>query len=372
VRALALVAIGVLAGCGGASKDAKDPNVVAVSKASGAHPGGTPPKPCDATQGAVLDAEHAEGVRVVELCLKGASAQTQAEVLKTLSLAPGKTLGAEALRRDLASAYKTGLVDQIEVTARSSGGGAVLFFDLHERPRIEGVSFDGVASVAGDPILESFPKPGARLDGAKLRMLEQKLTEAYATRGFDEASVKHEVAAGVDGGVKVKIVVVEGTRAKVGKVTFEGAHGGREVGLRKAVDLEEGAPLIVEKVERAGLLVNTFYYDRGYMLVKIDTPKRTRAADGTTAIAFTITEGPIFKIGKISFAKVDAATEKDLLANMKTKPGEVFNRAKLKADLEAIETRARQRGKTVNVEPRTNIDAKKGIVDLVLDVSERS
>jgi outer membrane protein assembly factor BamA len=57
---------------------------------------------------------------------------------------------------------------------------------------------------------------------------------------------------------------------------------------------------------------------------------------------------------------------------MKTKPGEIFNRAKLKADLEAIETRAKQRGKTVNVEPRTNIDAKKGTVDLVLDVFERS
>ena len=133
--------------------------------------------------------------------------------------------------------------------------------------------------------------------------------------------------------------------------------------------MEEVATFSEELLERAALLVNAFYYDRGYLTVKVAAPKRTRAADGTTAITFPITEGAVFKIGSVRVSKADPQTEKDFLTHLRFKSGEIFSRAKVVADLEAFRARSRQRGKPLDVEPQTELDPKKGIVDLDFVVS---
>lgn len=350
--ALALVACGPR-GSG------NDPKVVAVGKPQGNAIASS--SACTWPLSAEpLDAEHIEGVRIVEVCITGASAETHAVLKNALHLGPEKPLGVEALRRDLASIYATDLVNQVEATARKEGTRAVLFFNVTERPRIADVTFEGLSALANDPAAQGFPRKGAPTSRAAIHAAATKLRDAYAARGWDQATVTPVIEP--DGRVKIK--VVEGQRAKFGKIAFEGAQGGRDVPLRKAIEVEEGATFSEDLLERAGLLVNAFYYDRGYLNVKVATPKRTRAADGTTAITFPITEGPIFKIGSVRVSKADPQMEKDFLTHLKFKSGEVFSRAKVVADLEAFRARSRQSGKPVEIEPRTDLDPKKGIVDL--------
>lgn len=356
VAALALVACGPRGG--------GNPNVVAVGKPQGNAIASS--SACTWPLSAEpLDAEHMEGVRLVEVCFTGASAETQAALKGALHLGPDKPLGVEALRRDLASIYATDLVNQVEATARKEGTRAVLFLNVTERPRIADLTFEGLSALANDPAAQGFPRKGAPTSRAAIHAAAAKLRDAYAARGWDQATVTPVIEP--DG--KVKIKVVEGQRAKFGKFAFEGAQGGRDVPLRKAIEVEEGATFNEDVLERAGLLVNAFYYDRGYLNVKVAPPKRTRAADGTTAITFPITEGPVFKIGAVRVSKADPQTEKDFLANLKFKSGEVFSRAKVVADLEAFRARSRQRGKPLDVEPQTELDPKKGIVDLDFVVS---
>lgn len=361
----------VVTACGsGGGKKANDTNVVAVGKASGLAPGASAPPPCD-VRGAPIDAEHAEGMRIVERCVTGASSTTKAALEKVLALGADKPLAAEMLRRDLEAAWATGLVDQIEATARQSGSGCVLFLAVTERPKISAIAFEGLVAMKDDPSITSFPKIGAPLSVQGIATASEKLIAAYGMNGYDEVKVDHVVEPDGDGKARVKIVVVEGTRAKVGKITFAGVGGGRDAALRKAMELAEGAPLDPDRFTRAVLLVASFYFDRGFINVKVEEPKRTRAADGTTTIALKITEGPVFRIGKLSVSKVDAATQKEVLAGLKVKSGEVFNRSKLKADLEDLESRSRQKGKPLSAEPETKIDPKAGLIDITLAVKER-
>jgi len=51
---------------------------------------------------------------------------------------------------------------------------------------------------------------------------------------------------------------------------------------------------------------------------------------------------------------------------MRAKPKDVFNRSVLRADIDSLKSRARARGITVDIEPRTEIEPGKGIVNLVL------
>jgi outer membrane protein insertion porin family len=231
--------------------------------------------------------------------------------------------------------------------------------------------FEGLVALHDDPSIAAFPKTGAPLSVSAIHAASEKLRGAYGAGGWDEAKVSHVVELDGGGKARVKIVVVEGSRATVGKITFVGVGGGREAGLRKAVELSEGAPLDADRLARAILLVAAFYYDAGFVNVKVEEPKRTKAADGTTAIAFRITEGPVFRVGKLSVSRVDPATQKDILANLKVKRGEIFNRSKLKADLADIESRTQKSGKPLSAEPETKVDAKAGLIDITLAVKER-
>lgn len=359
----------LLLACGGGPK-ANDPNVVAVGKTSGPSPGASAPPPCD-THGALLDAEHAEGLRIVERCITGATPETKAAVEKVLALRADKPFAADALRTDLEAAYATRLVDQIEATARQSGAGCTLFLAITERPKISAVSFEGLVALADDPKVASFPKVGAPLDVAAIHASSEKLRQAYESGGWDEVKVSHVIEREGAGKARVKIVVTEGARTKVGKITFEGVHGGREAGLRKAMELEEGAPLDHERLMQSVFRLAAFYYDVGFMNVKVEQPKKNRAADGTTAISVKITEGPVFRIGKVSVRGVEPPAQKEILAGLKVKSGEIFNRSKLKGDLVDLESRSRAKGRPMSAEPETKLDAKTGVVDITLAVKER-
>jgi len=340
-------------------------SVIPVASTQGAGP--AMPRPCTEGLGFAVDAKQAEGMRIVEMCVSGGGAESTAAVRKALQLGPDKKLTADALRRDLTAAFETGFIDQIEARARASGSGLVLFITLKDRPRITDLTFEGLVGLVQDPVFAEFPTVGAPLSIPALHGAVQKLKDEYVSSGWPDATVSHSVTDG-----RVTIVVVEGGRNKIGKVTFEGAQGGREVGLRKAVNLEEGTPLYENQVSRAALLASSFYYENGYMAVRIDTPKRERAADGTVALTYPITEGPIFRIGKIKVTKVDTATEKQILADLTIKSGEIFRRSELIADLHALTEKSRNNGRKLTAEPETELDAKRGVVDLTLAMREGS
>ena len=116
--------------------------------------------------------------------------------------------------------------------------------------------------------------------------------------------------------------------------------------------------------------MSELYYDRGFLNVRVDAPKKVRATDGVTAITFTIVEGPAFRIGTLKTRGVDAATEKEVLAKVTTKPAQVFARGKLEKDVEAIRAMLRERGKrNTRVESETDLDRKKAVVDVTLAIS---
>lgn len=359
----------VATACGGPAVKGNAPRDVTVGGARGAPAGTT--KTCEGKPSGDLDPEKAEGLRIVEVCVTGAPADTTEAVRRAMHLRADSKLTAEALRGDLAAAYATGRLDDVEASAKSAGpGSAVLFVTVKERPRVAEVKLEGFDGAGRGAPADAFARQGAPLDIPKLEAAEKKVRETLVEDGWDDAKLTHEITLEREGRVHVLIRLVEGPRAKVGKVTFEGARADLVGGLRKAVELDEGAPFSPDRIERAGLLVSAFYYDRGFLTVKVDTPKKTRAADGATAIAFPIVEGAVFKIGKLVAKGGDAGVEKDVMAKVKTKPGAIFSRSKLVTDLEAIRAMLKERGKpSATVEPETELDPKKGVVDITLRIS---
>ena len=215
-----------------------------------------------------------------------------------------------------------------------------------------------------------FLAKNTRLDRRVVDAVVRAMRDEYASRGYGAAKVDFEIEPAGPGDVRVRFAVTEGPRWKLSKLSFPGAKKISEADLRKATELEEGAPVDLERVERAKFMLARAYHDRGMIMSRIGEPKREVAADGATVISWTIDEGDVYRIGTIRFAKLGEKLQKELTAETKARPKETFNHAQLNEDLERIKAWFRARGQTVMAVLAIKADDRKKTVDLEIDVTE--
>ena len=124
----------------------------------------------------------------------------------------------------------------------------------------------------------------------------------------------------------------------------------------------------VQKVERATMAVTAVLLDKGMISARVDRQNAEPDKDGNTPLTFVIEEGDVFRIGNIKLGKLAAADEKALLAKLKSKPKQVFNRSVLMDDVKTLTDTFAARGQKVDILPRTDVDGKKKTLDVTLDV----
>jgi outer membrane protein assembly factor BamA len=121
-------------------------------------------------------------------------------------------------------------------------------------------------------------------------------------------------------------------------------------------------------LERANLMLTVFYYDRGYPYVRVD-PLRVDRAHHTITLSIA-TEGRRFTMSDV---RVEGELIGDAAANLAglgTRPGTVFSRATVMADLEALKTSYKAAGYPhAEVMPLTQIDVEHATIALVFQIT---
>jgi len=109
--------------------------------------------------------------------------------------------------------------------------------------------------------------------------------------------------------------------------------------------------------------LTAYYYDNGYITVRIDEPKVERRDDGLY-VTIKIAEGDQFTVGTIGFTG-DVRNDLDLDKDLDLKTGDTFRSGKLRQDILKLTDRYGDVGYAfVNIEPDTEIDQDKKIVDI--------
>jgi outer membrane protein insertion porin family len=357
-RAFALVGAALLVACGGGASPSPS---VPIASAS-AKPGHRAPDPC-ARPSPTVDASEALGRPISAVCLRGApSGEVAAALGRVMRLRAGTTLTAEALRAELARIWETGFVDDITTEAHARG---VLDIIVRERPIVTQVTVAG-ASPPREVASELKRLQGERLAVTRLRAAAERAREQYVEAGFEDANIQYEVAPLPGNLVRVRFTIVEGLISRVGKLTFPGAKKVPEAELERTTGLTTGDVFEADGVARATLLLTQLYYDRGMIQVDVTAERGARGKDAAVPVAFTISEGDVFKLGKLRVSMPsDRAREKTFAAMLRVKPGSVFSRSALVADLE------RMRGAISGglVEPETNIDLKAKTIGVTIVVT---
>jgi outer membrane protein insertion porin family len=300
-----------------------------------------------------------------------------------LTLSPGQKLEAEKLRDDLKAVWKMGYFEDIQVEETQEPSGKVgLTLVLKEKPVIHKIYVAGNSEVGLDKINEVLDlKKETILDPAKVKRNIEKVRDLYVEKGFYLAEVGSDVKRIDDAHVDVYLVCDEHAKVEVRQVRFLGNKHATDDELRGVMGTQEGGWLSFvtssgtyreDAFDRDLLLITAYYYDHGYINVKLGKPEIELSGDKQYLyITIPIDEGLPYKIGKIDF-KGDLLESKDsYLKKMTVREGETFNRSKLGNDITKLQDSYKDSGFAyVNVQPLTGIDAEKRTVDVVFDVQK--
>lgn len=144
-------------------------------------------------------------------------------------------------------------------------------------------------------------RPGKTYDEGTV---QDDVRRLIGTRWFAPGGVKVDTAV-TDGKVTVYVQVIELNNI-VSEVLFVGAeHMGREE-LLTLTGIRRGSPLNPAFNETAAQSIQNKYRDEGRYFATVQLAEGTKLTDGR--VVFNITEGPVVKVGKISFKGQKAAS----------------------------------------------------------------
>ena len=323
-------------------------------------------------------------LKVVRLQFRGNRKVEDDAIRVNLHTLPGSVLNKEILQEDVRAIWKMGYFEDVQVESTDTPGGVVVSYVLKEKPAIRKIYVSGHDEVGLSKINEVLDlKKEQILDLAKIKKNVEKIRELYLQRGFYMADVDYELRRDSPGEVDVYFHVHENSKVEVRRVNFTGNQHVtdqelRDVMLTQAGDLfaalTSSGTYREDVFQRDLTLIQGYYFDRGFINVKVAEPHLELSADKRSLyISIAIDESEQYRIGSIEMKGDLLEKPEVLLSRLQAKPGEIFNRSKVAQDVQAIADYYKDKGYAyVNSTPETAVNEKERTVSLFFDIQKGS
>jgi len=297
-----------------------------------------------------------------------------------LKTKPGTQLAKDVLQEDVRTIWRLGYFEDVQVETAEAEGGLVVTFVLKEKPAIRKIYVSGHDEVGLTKINEVLDlKKDQVLDLAKIKKNVEKIRELYLQRGFYMAEAEYELRRDAPGQVDVYFRVHENSKVEIRRVNFTGNEHVTDAELRSVMLTQPGDLFSAvtssgtyreDVFQRDIMLIQSHYFDRGYINVKIADPRMELSPDRRSMfITVAIEEGLQYRIGKLDVKGELLEAREVYLGRLQAKPGDVFNRTQVAQDVQNIADLYKDKGYAyVNSTPETHVDDKARIVDLTFDI----
>jgi outer membrane protein insertion porin family len=329
------------------------------------------------------DASDLLGHRVDQVQFKGNRKVEDDAMRQNLLTRVGGLLDLEKVREDVRAMWKLGFFEEVTVeAARSPKGGVIVTFGVKEKPSVRKILVSGNDELELEKINEVIDlKRDSILDITKVKSNREKVHDLYVEKGYYLASVDFEIKPVNEAEVDVWFVVDEHSKVEIREVSFIGNQRVKDEELANTIGTRKGGALSFitdtgiyqeDQFERDLLLITAYYYDRGFINVKLGTPQIRLSRDKKYMyLSIPIDEGPVFSIGKIDFKGDMLGPEREYYERLKIRTGETFNRSKVGEDINKLNDFYKDKGYAyVNITPLTNIDLDKRIVHLSFEIEK--
>ena len=308
-----------------------------------------------------------EGVRIARVTISGNQRVEDEAIRVRLTAQPGSAFKESVVDADVRALYKLGFFDNVTASMSQVDGQWVLNYDVHERPFVRQVRIEGNKKLEKEELEGMLRiRPNTILDPEKARAGIEEAKNAYEKKGYLDADIRYETTPVGENEVDVTFVIEEHEAIRIRDIVFEGNKEFSGSDLSKIMQTKER--WIFSFVTGAGNLdrevlntdaerITAFYYENGFIDVRVDEPKIERDKDGLT-VTFKIDEGQRYHFGDIKVVGETLPEVEQEKLELHAQTGETFQPSKLREDINAISADYGDLGYAfVNVTPETDIDS---------------
>ncbi len=269
------------------------------------------------------------------------------------------------LELDLRALYKANFFENIEIKERDGDTGKIITFIVKEKPLIRSIEYSGNKSFTESNILDHFKEKKVGLtvdsqyDPAKIRAAERALKDLMTQNGKPLGTVHTEIENIPPSSVRVRFVMDEGPKVRIGQIRFVGNKIYSDDVLKGAMKLDKERGLFTifkgtDKYHEAKLEADiemnlkAYYKEHGYEMVQVGEPV-TRIFEGPRGyipmfrktkqqfyIEIPVDAGEQFRLGKLEISNCDPLRCEALQRLFGLNTGDVVNFKKVKDALENI------------------------------------
>lgn len=290
-----------------------------------------------------------EGAVIAAIDVVGNDKVEEAAVLGVVGLSPGDVLRGPTLRQAIRNVFRLGYFRDVQVDVKRSDDGRVaVAFLVAEKPSIREVMLRGNDKVKTADITEVLDvRPFAILDEGRVKAARKKIEDLYLEKGFYLAQVEHEVVEAGNNEVNVTFRIDEGPKVQIKQIRFVGnGHvpasnikrfmQTREAGLIPG--LSQGGTYREEALRADVNVVQSYYYEQGYLNVKVGEPQVALTPDRRWVyVTINVEEGPRFRIGDVAIkGDLGEHTTDELRKKVKLKQGTWFKLSQMHETVDAL------------------------------------
>ncbi len=292
-----------------------------------------------------------------------------------LAMQAGTRLDEEKIDEDIRALYAMGFFRNITAVLEDRVGQQVLIYQVEERPFVRDVEVAGNEEIDTEELEAMIRvRPNTILDPEKARAGVAEVKKAYEKKGYLDADVTYDTTpVGEDDEVVVEFRVDEREPVRIEKIEFEGNEGISDRKLKGVLATSERGLLSFitgsgnldrEVLQTDAERLTAYYYENGYIDVRVDEPKIERKEDGLE-VTFKVEEGEVYHFGEVAVVgeTLEGLQSEDF--DLECKKDDVFRPSRLRRDMNLVTDRYGDRGYAfVNVTPDTKIDPAAKTVDI--------
>src|SRR5262249_51589671 len=286
----------------------------------------------------------------------------------------GKPADPALIEQDVRSIYSMGFFEDVQASVGNVNGKQTLTFHVIERPMIREVKLQGNKKIKDDDLLVAMKvRPHTLLDVEKVQRGIEEGKKLYDQKGYKDAAITFKTSEPVNGEVALTFVIDEGKVVRIQHIIFEGNKEFSARKLRSIMQTKQAwffsgltgwGNLDPEVLKTDTERLTAFYYDNGYVNVRVDEPQIERKEDGLD-VTIRIDEGEQYKVGEVKVTGDPLLDPAASVEQLEMKSGDVFRASALRKDVLTLTDAYGDQGYAfVNVEPLTDLEPEKKLVAL--------
>jgi outer membrane protein insertion porin family len=224
-------------------------------------------------------------------------------------------------------------------------------------------------------------KQYAILNMDEIRQSIKRLKDFYREDGYYQADIRERIEELPQNEVALIYEIDEGQKMYISKIEFSGNNHFKDKELKDIMETSErgflswftgSGVLDSKKLEYDIQKITAFYYNHGYIRVKVGEPDISLEGGKGITISLEIQEGPRFRVGKVKIEGDLIGSEESLLARIHIGEEEYYNLELIREDILALRKLYSDRGYAyAEVSPITKEDNENQVVDITFKIDQK-